>query len=82
MQSFTNCFRLPGPGCPGKLFKSSATPHHARELAEGGDVRRRAAELVVHDALVAGPGTPDGWRIRERRLAFIWTSGNPAVVGG
>jgi 3-phenylpropionate/cinnamic acid dioxygenase small subunit len=26
--------------------------------------------------------TPDGWRIRERRLALIWTSGNPAVAGG
>jgi 3-phenylpropionate/cinnamic acid dioxygenase small subunit len=25
--------------------------------------------------------TPDGWRIRERRLALIWTSGNPAVAG-
>ena len=26
--------------------------------------------------------TPDGWRIRERRLALIWTSGNAAVAGG
>jgi 3-phenylpropionate/cinnamic acid dioxygenase small subunit len=26
--------------------------------------------------------TGDGWRIRERRLAGIWTDGNPAVVGG
>lgn len=26
--------------------------------------------------------TPDGWRIRQRRLDVIWTSGNPAVVGG
>jgi 3-phenylpropionate/cinnamic acid dioxygenase small subunit len=25
--------------------------------------------------------TPDGWRIRERRLAVMWTAGNPAVVG-
>jgi 3-phenylpropionate/cinnamic acid dioxygenase small subunit len=24
--------------------------------------------------------TPHGWRIRERRLTFIWTSGNPAVA--
>jgi ketosteroid isomerase-like protein len=26
--------------------------------------------------------TPDGWRIRERRLQLIWTDGNPAVAGG
>jgi 3-phenylpropionate/cinnamic acid dioxygenase small subunit len=25
--------------------------------------------------------TPDGWRIRERRLQAMWTAGNPAVVG-
>jgi len=25
--------------------------------------------------------TPDGWRIRERRLAAVWTEGNPAVAG-
>ena len=25
--------------------------------------------------------TPDGWRIRERRLTLSWTSGNPAVAG-
>jgi ketosteroid isomerase-like protein len=26
--------------------------------------------------------TPDGWRITHRRLALIWTVGNPAVAGG
>lgn len=26
--------------------------------------------------------TPDGWRIRERRLAMLWTDGNPAVGSG
>jgi len=26
--------------------------------------------------------TPDGWRIRERRLQAMWTDGNPAVAGG
>jgi ketosteroid isomerase-like protein len=26
--------------------------------------------------------TPDGWRIRERTLAIMWTDGNPAVIGG
>jgi ketosteroid isomerase-like protein len=25
--------------------------------------------------------TPDGWRIRERRLQSMWTDGNPAVIG-
>ncbi|HJY95833.1 MAG TPA: hypothetical protein VJ371_12835, partial [Streptosporangiaceae bacterium] len=25
--------------------------------------------------------TPDRWRIRERRLALIWTAGHPAVAG-
>ena len=25
--------------------------------------------------------TPDGWRIRDRRLDIVWTSGNPAVLG-
>ena len=24
--------------------------------------------------------TPDGWRIRERTLAIMWTAGNPAVA--
>jgi len=24
--------------------------------------------------------TPDGWRIRERRLQVMWTDGNPAVA--
>ena len=49
---------------------------HVRTGTEGGDNFIIAGRY--DDDLVR---TPDGWRIRERRLDIIWTSGNPAVVG-
>jgi SnoaL-like domain len=49
---------------------------HVRTGTAGGDNFIIAGRY--DDQLVRGP---DGWRIRERRLAVLWTDGNPAVAG-
>jgi 3-phenylpropionate/cinnamic acid dioxygenase small subunit len=49
---------------------------HVKAGTEGGDNFVIAGRY--DDQLVR---TPDGWRIRERRLKAMWTDGNPAVVG-
>jgi 3-phenylpropionate/cinnamic acid dioxygenase small subunit len=49
---------------------------HVKTGTEGGDNFIIAGRY--DDQLVR---TPDGWRIRERRLQAMWTDGNPAVVG-
>ena len=49
---------------------------HVKAGTEGGDNFIIAGRY--DDQLVR---TPDGWRIRERRLQAMWTDGNPAVVG-
>jgi ketosteroid isomerase-like protein len=49
---------------------------HVKQGTAGGDNFIIAGRY--DDQLVR---TPDGWRIRERRLEVIWTDGNPAVVG-
>jgi ketosteroid isomerase-like protein len=49
---------------------------HVRTGTAGGEhfiIAGRYADQLVR--------TPDGWRIRERRLDLLWTDGNPAVVG-
>jgi ketosteroid isomerase-like protein len=50
---------------------------HVRTGTPGGDNFIIAGRYL--DRLVR---TPDGWRIKHRRLEGIWTDGNPAVVGG
>jgi ketosteroid isomerase-like protein len=49
---------------------------HVRPGTEGGDQFIYAGRYLDH--LVR---TADGWRIADRRLQPMWTSGNPAVIG-
>jgi len=48
---------------------------HVRPGADGGDQFIFAGRYL--DKLVR---TPDGWRIAERTLEAMWTSGNPGVI--
>jgi ketosteroid isomerase-like protein len=64
-------------GLHGDEASSSCYLHaqHVREGVPGGDMHVIAGRYVDRFAR-----TPDGWRIRERRLDRWWTDGNPAVT--
>jgi 3-phenylpropionate/cinnamic acid dioxygenase small subunit len=49
---------------------------HTKNGTQGGDNFTIGGTYI--DDLVK---TPDGWRIRQKELVFVWQDGNPAVIG-
>jgi hypothetical protein len=49
---------------------------HTKNGTQGGDNFTIGGTYI--DDLVK---TPDGWKIRQKELVFVWQDGNPAVIG-